>query len=180
MLKNALDRLNAAAGDFYEIQPRSIFYEHLKFSDPTVSSVFFFNPIGAIPSGGFIKVQARKKIGGEWKATEDWTLEPYKQFCLDKKDERLEELLIVVSNSEVNRGGEQPFRFPKQFPMLASTSNVGCFMWQGSASTSITGGAPIAVDSTTSAVSVLLMPVATLPGRLTFGTLSGTPPAARW
>ena len=36
MLKNALDRPNGAtAGDFYEIQPRSIFYEHLKFTDPT-------------------------------------------------------------------------------------------------------------------------------------------------
>ena len=39
--------------------------------------------------------------------------EPYKQFCLDKKDERLEELLIVVSNSEVNRGAELPFRYPE-------------------------------------------------------------------
>ena len=174
MLKNALDRPNGAtAGDFYEIQPRSIFYEHLKFTDPTVSSVFFFNPIGAIPSGGFIKVQARKKIGGEWKATEDWTLEPYKQFCLDKKDERLEELLIVVSNSEVNRGAEVPFRFPKLLPMLTSSSNVGCYKWLAETSVAVSGGTPV-VDSRAAGAGMLWVVSAVMPGRIVFGPSGGT------
>ncbi|MCE9658598.1 MAG: Ig-like domain-containing protein [Burkholderiales bacterium] len=175
MLKNALERPNGAtAGDFYEIQPRSIFYEHLRFTDPTVHSVYFTNPIGTIPMHQNMKVQARKKIAGQWKDVEDWTSEPFKQFCLDKKAERLEELVIVISNSEVNRASEQPFRFPKLFPMLASSSNVGCFMWLGTATTTVTGGSTIVTDSTTSAVSVALVPGAVLPGRITFLTQYGT------
>ena len=175
MLQNALDRPGGVtASDFYEIQPRSIFYEHLRFSDPTVHSVYFSNPIGIIPNHRQMKVQARKKIAGKWQDVEDWTDQPFMQFCLDKKAERLEELLIIVSNSEVNRGNEQPFRYPKLFPMLTSTSNVGCFKWQGSASTAATGGTPISVDSLASAVNVVMVPVSVLPGRLVFGTEIGT------
>jgi hypothetical protein len=74
------------------------------------------------------------KIDGTWREFEDWTNEPYKQFCFDKKVERIEELLIIVSNSEANRGAEVPFRIPKDSPMQVTTSNVGCWRWEGTAS----------------------------------------------
>ena len=169
LLKNTL-----GTGAFYEIEPRSMHYEHLKFSDDSVSSLFFLNPVAAMPDRAFIKVQVKLKIGGSWRDFEDWTAEPYKQLCRDRKDERVEELILIVSNSEVNRGVEQPFRYPKQFPMLASTSNVGCFRWMGTTSTTVTGGSPIVIDSTTTAVDVVLVPTAVLPGRITFGTWYGT------
>lgn len=85
MLKNALERPGGASADFYEIQPRSIFYEHLKFRDPTVSSVYFFNPVAVIPGHGFIKVRARKKIGGTWRDTEDWTDESYSSSAATRR-----------------------------------------------------------------------------------------------
>ena len=154
LLKNAL----GTAGTFYEIEPRSMHYEHLKFGDDSVSSLFFFNPVAAMPNREFMKVQVKLKIGGSWRDFEDWTAEPYKQLCRDRKDERVEELILIVSNSEVNRGAEQPFRYPKQFPMLASTSNVGCWRWLGTASTTVTGGSPIGVESTTTAVNVIFVP----------------------
>lgn len=162
---------NALTADSYEIQPRSLFYEHLKFSDATVHSVYFVNPIAIIPNNQFMKVQAKKKIGGQWQATEDWTMEPYKQFCLDKKDERLEELLLIVSNSEVNRSAEQPFRLAKTFPMRISTSNVGCWKWQGTASTVVTDSF-FNLDSTTRA-NVTLEVTNVLSGRLIFEPSAG-------
>ncbi len=131
LLDNALD----FPGDYYEVQPRSMFYEHLKFTDATVHSVLLVNPVAILPNRDFMKVQAVKKIAGKWQAAEDWTADSTRSLCLDKKDERVEELLIIVSNSEVNRGAEQPFRIPKIFPMRLSTSNVGCWRWEGTAST---------------------------------------------
>jgi hypothetical protein len=108
-----------------------------------------------MPNREFMKVQVKLKIGGSWRDFEDWTAEPYKQLCRDRKDERVEELILIVSNSEVNRGVEQPFRYPKQVPMLASTSNVGCFRGWERTSTTVTGGSPIVADSTTTAVDVV-------------------------
>lgn len=130
LLANALE----PGGSSYEVQPRSMFFELLKFTDPSVHTVTFFNPIAGTPDNEFMKLQVVKKIGGVWKAPEDWTLAPLKTFCLDKKDERVEELLVIVSNSEVNLLTERPFQIAKDDPMRVTTSNVGCWQWQGTAS----------------------------------------------
>ena len=168
MLKNAEE---FTSGD-YQIDPRSILYEHLKFTDATVHSVYWFNPIAILPNRQFMKVQAVKKIAGQWQAPLDWTHEPFKQFCLDKKDERLEELILIVSNSEVNRASELPFSIPKLFPMVLSTSNVGCWKWQGTASSVATGTVP-GPSETTGRATVTFEVAATLPGRLQFETSAG-------
>ena len=168
LLKNAEE---FTSGD-YQIEPRSIFYEHLKFTDATVHSVYWSNPIAIFPNNQFMKVQAVKKIAGQWRAPEDWTQESYKQFCLDKKDERLEELILIISNSEVNRASELPFSIPKLFPMVLSTSNVGCWKWQGTASTNSSASLPVPVDNTGRAT-VTFEVAATLPGRLQFETSAG-------
>ena len=46
------------------------------------------------------KVQALVKIGGSWREAEDWTGTAQKEFCRDKPEEKLEELVLIVSNSE--------------------------------------------------------------------------------
>ena len=107
LLDNAL--LASKSGD-YEIPPRSMIYEELKFTDASVHTVVFMNPIPDSPANDFMKVQVVKKIGGVWKEREDWTRVPLKAFCLDQKDERIEELLVIVSNSEMAPKTEQPFR----------------------------------------------------------------------
>jgi hypothetical protein len=168
LFKNALE---FNSGD-YQIDPRSILYEHLKFADATVHSVYWANPIAVLPNHQFMKVQAVKKIAGQWRTAEDWTDESFKQFCLDKKDERLEELILIVSNSEVNRASEQPFSIPKFFPMVLSTSNVGCWKWRGTASSVTTGTVPGPSENTGSAT-VTFEVAATLPGRLRFETSAG-------
>ena len=171
LLDNALP--NSKSGD-YEIAPRSLIYEHLKFTDPTVRSVYLLNPVGANPSAEFMKVQVVMKIDGEWKPPEDWTKASTKQFCRDKKSERLEEMLIVVSNSEVDRFNEKPFRIPKLLPMRISTSNVGCWKWQGSASTVDTLTTPFPGDDIVTAAGLTFEVASVLPGRLIFLTTGGT------
>ena len=136
--KSAKFDLLAQALDFgassYELEPRSIFYEHLKASDAAVRAVIFHNPFAGDPAAGFIKLQAVRKVGGQWQAPEDWTTDAFKTMCLDKKDERVEELLLIVSNSQADRATETPFRFTMEEPMRLSTSNVGCWQWKGTAS----------------------------------------------
>ena len=147
LLDNAL--LASASGD-YEIPPRSMIYEQLKFTDAAVHTVVFSNPIAGTPNNEYMKLQVVKKIGGAWKAPEDWTHEPFKAFCLDQKDERLEELLVIVSNSETNRPSEQPFRISLRGPMQVSTSNVGCWRFEGTATTTTTrASGPVTVESAT-------------------------------
>jgi hypothetical protein len=174
LLRNAIEPPQHFPRDAYEIAPRSLIVEHLRFSDANVSSVYFANPIAVLPDRTSIKVQAKKKIGGQWQAVEDWTNEPYKQFCRDQESERLEELLIIVSNSEVNRGSEQPFRIPKAFPMQVATSNVGCWRWLGTASTVLTVSTPGAQSERTASGTNMLMTVDSVaPGRIAFGPVAG-------
>lgn len=169
LLENALE----FPGDFYAIEARSLYYEHLKFSDATVHSVILMNPIAVLPNREFMKLQAVKKIGGVWRPVEDWTADSSKSFCLDKVDERLEELILIVSNSEVSRGAEQPFRIPKIFPMRLSTSNVGCWKWKGAASTEKTYDDGIISGVATGSGVVEFEVLNTLAGRLQFEPRSG-------
>ena len=63
LLANALD----SSGN-YEIEPRSIHYEHLKFSDPTVHAVVFYNPIADRTDNGPMKLagaeEDRRQVAG--------------------------------------------------------------------------------------------------------------------
>jgi hypothetical protein len=174
LLQNAVNFDFDSNSSDYEIKPRSLYYDHLKFSDPTVHSAAFINPIASLPESyrQFIKVQVFTKIGGEWKGPLDWTTEYVKQFCLDKNEERLEEMIVIVSNSEANRGSEKPFSFPLEFPMQVSTSNVGCWQWEGNSTTETTGYDGTVRKST--GADILFEMLWSNPGRIAFETTRGT------
>jgi hypothetical protein len=78
----------------------ALYYE-FTFSDPEVNKVRFVNGdrffSGAEPRA---KVQALIKIEGQGWTYEDWTDLPERKFCRTKPEERLEELIIIFSNSE--------------------------------------------------------------------------------
>ena len=168
-----LEHALAFPGTYYEIDPRSLYVEHLKFDDASVRSVMLVNPIAILPNHDNMKLQAVKKIGGVWQAVEDWTEDSTRSFCLDKRSERLEELILIVSNSEVNRGGEQPFRIPQTFPMRLSTSNVGCWQWTGTSTTTTTYDDGILSGSSTGSGVVRWEVTAALPGSLQLAPLAG-------
>ena len=123
-----LDLLRANGG---KIAPRSLAYERLVFTDE-VSPIMLTNPLGMLPQAQNLKLTAVKKVGGEWREPEDWTGDHTKYFCRDKVSERVEELLLIVSNSDPDSNAA-PVVLPSDTPFALSASNVGCWKWAGQA-----------------------------------------------
>lgn len=68
------------------------------------------------------------KVNGSWRAPEDWTNEPYKTFCRDVADEHVEEMVVIVSNSEWQ---DASYRLrPEDLPPTLFYSNIPCDRWQ--------------------------------------------------
>lgn len=105
-------------------------YFHYDFdSDKKIRRIDFINPVystGAIPGA---KVQAIVKIRGQpWKPAEDWTGVATKRFCRDRPNEDVEQLVIVISNSQYTPGtvlGEVGQ------PPEIQVSSLGCLPWEG-------------------------------------------------
>lgn len=76
-------------------------YYHITFPDPDVTKVRYENGSrfysGAEPRA---KVQALVKLEGQGWKTEDWTGLQGREFCRTKPSEKLEEMIIIFSNSE--------------------------------------------------------------------------------
>lgn len=123
-----VDLLQANGG---KIAPRSLAYERLVFTDQ-VSPIFLINPLGSLPQAEHLKLTAVKKIGGQWREPEDWTADGTKYFCRDRVSERIEELLLIVSNSDPDPNAT-PAVLPTDVPFMLSASNVGCWKWVGQA-----------------------------------------------
>jgi hypothetical protein len=103
------------------------FYHDFKFNDDSVQSVVFNNTLAGYPHAA---VQALVKIGGEWKAPRDWTGSATTTFCRDIDGQHIEELVIIISNSDwENKGILQP---PEPLSFTASTA--GCTDFVGAAS----------------------------------------------
>jgi hypothetical protein len=73
--------------------------------------------------------QAFVKLNGEWQKAQDWTELPLRFFCRDRRAQRIDELVLVVSNSEwqdrsyvLEPSGKAP---------LVAANNVGCIKWEG-------------------------------------------------
>jgi hypothetical protein len=163
LLQNA-----AAFGGGFQLEPRSMFFERLTFTDETVSSVLVSNPIPGLNAGS-LRLHAVMKIGGQWKPAEDWTNALTKFFCRDKQGERLEELILIVSNSDATA------TLPADKPLMVSTSNVGCWKWQGTSSTRTTSASEFGSgDMTASATDVVFEPRLFDDHRLVLDAVSGT------
>lgn len=94
------------------------------FNDLSARSVTFVNPLFE-QEQLTAEIRALVKINGKW-AEEDWTDAPWRSFCRDVKAERVEELMIVISNNEwQNRNHKLHFTKP---PRLIAT-NVACRGW---------------------------------------------------
>jgi hypothetical protein len=146
--------LLASAPSAGEIPRLSIQADYLKFTDSDVRSVLYVNAMafGDLPN---VRIQALAKVDGQWQAAEDWTKVTHKSFCRDKKDETIQELVLLYSNSD----GERPSP-PISFfvPPKLSVSNVGCFRWEGVSSKTVSGtdiSTGAVVNETTSATGLV-------------------------
>jgi hypothetical protein len=154
----------------------SIRYYHYEFPDQTASSVAFFNGLTrsldstAVPDYGDAfsaaplsgpdtakggHVTALLKIGGKW-TKEDWTSAAGRTFCRDVRAERLESLVVILSNADI---GDISSVYPHgQFAPLLFASNGGCGAWEGSANLSFTWGHTVV--ETMSVTGLRLEPIA--------------------
>lgn len=164
--RTTLPLLQASGG---RLAPRSLAYERLTFTDET-SPVLLANPLGSLPQAQYLKLTAIKKVGGQWRAPEDWTADPRKFFCRDKVAERIEELVLIVSNSDPDPNAA-PAVIPANDPFELSASNVGCWKWQGSATRQIISDDGIQRgDNTARAVDLIFEPQLEGDGGLLFLT----------
>ena len=127
----------------------SMQYFRFDFPDDTASTVAFYNgiqralvdtPVTWIENFGNV-VSARKvsdpasikgahvdallKIDGKW-TRENWTDEPFKTFCRDLKKERIESIVIILSNSDI-KTRLQP---QGQYAPFVQATNIGCYAWE--------------------------------------------------
>lgn len=126
-------------------------YKYFKFPDDTTRTVAFWNGVTSklslkdIPAIGVqyqpdpatddekkgARVQALIKLKGqEWQVA-DWTNLPYVTFCRDMLAERIDELVLIISNSEF-KDRERKLKPPDMAPVLWA-SNMGCWQWKGTA-----------------------------------------------
>jgi hypothetical protein len=109
------------------------FYNGLDFAiekqdvDP-FGTVYAANPPSTAQPGAH--VDALIKIGDQW-THEDWTKERFKPYCIDLKAERVQQLIIILTNSDVS--SQSSVKVPGRLPPGVLASNVGCASWQGSA-----------------------------------------------
>ncbi|HPW54384.1 MAG TPA: hypothetical protein PLP31_01470 [Thermoanaerobaculaceae bacterium] len=138
-----------AKGDDIELPRLSTRYFVFDFPDDHAAVVGFFNALefavklekveeygdvfspkspGTAPKG--LHVRALVKVGGTWKE-EDWTGWRHRSLCRMKASEKLESLVVILSNSSVDVDNNI---VPQgDFSPLVWVSNFGCGPWEGSA-----------------------------------------------
>lgn len=139
-------------------------YFHLKFPDPNVRTVAFYNgytfdlteqqvqiedvgPVGATLVAAPLPEAARqnahlwaliKTRGHDWQVA-DWTDEGIVRFCRDAPDEAIEELVLVFSNSQYQDRTAGGRKKPAHLAPTLWASNLGCWQWTGQ----VTGRQPM-------------------------------------
>lgn len=137
-------------------------YYHFRINDPNVRSFIFSNHVEAFapPASGDVTTQAFvKKQGSIWQyehwSDEGFQKEGVKSFCLDLSAERVEELVIAISNTHPS----QDIDLPDLVAPRVSVSNVGCWRYQGTASVTTRITDPLFPANETAEASVTLQRV---------------------
>jgi hypothetical protein len=138
------------------IEPLGARYMDIKFTDDAARIITFNNrPLNAM-NVSRLAVRALIKINGQWQPPEDWTNIPIKTFCRDAKAQRIEELVVMYSNSDTTRPRESSVIFlnngssVNNFVPTLAVSNVGCWRWEGTTSlTTHSIDGPVTIESAT-------------------------------
>ena len=140
-LQNAL--VTVTRGD---LDPMTMEYVQIKFTDDQVTLVRL-EPRGDVLHGKYprVRMQALQKIDGQWKPVEDWSNKHEVKYCRDKKAERIEELVLIYSNSHAGDAAferDPPavvglFDEDSKLPKF-DVSNASCMPWEGTTSVTVT------------------------------------------
>ncbi|MEP7158541.1 MAG: hypothetical protein ABI797_03880 [Chloroflexota bacterium] len=128
------------------LEPLSAWHLHFEVPDE-VRSLGFYNGLayaleelatepGSIlavspdlPDSTGLHINALLKVNGSWQEPQDWTLMPYRNLCTDAPSERVEEIVLIFSNSAF----ADPTRKLKaqNLPTTLFASNFACARWEG-------------------------------------------------
>jgi hypothetical protein len=103
---------------------------HYKFTDESVRSATFHNTLLDQPDAA---VTAFIKVDGNW-SEEDWSEMEQAFFCRDLADENIEELVVIISNTDWQNNRER--LDPEDNPSLEASA-VGCKGWIGDLSAEV-------------------------------------------
>ena len=109
----------------------SIGMSRFVFGDPTVRSVLFNNALYGVRGA---HIWALLKIAGEWQV-EDWTEKRSVAFCRQLDSERVEELVILVTNSVFDDRAYMLETPAANGDLYLYFTNVACGEWQGAVTT---------------------------------------------
>ena len=98
------------------------YYYYSAFDQP-VRRITFENLYNGLPGA---HVWALKKVGSTWQPPEDWTADETRVLCRDIPTENVSELVLVVSNSDIDK--PLPPAHPKP---RVRTEDVGCVTLEG-------------------------------------------------
>jgi hypothetical protein len=104
-------------------------YYYMEIADSNLHSLVFWNPFySQSPRDPTVSVKALFRVsGGDW-VQEDWTNLYSRHFCRDLRDERVAEMLIVISNS----AWEDRDHVVQSFtPPHVTGTNISCWRWTG-------------------------------------------------
>lgn len=135
--KNRNIELMASTENFpsgHDLPRLSIHVDYLKFTDQNVASVLYTNGL-AFADFPNLKIQVLIKQGGSWKPVEDWTKKLYQSYCRDLASQRIQEMVLIYSNSDGNRPSDP---IPIGLTANVGVSNVGCAKWTGTSSIVVT------------------------------------------
>lgn len=107
-------------------------YYHFKFLDEARTVQFKDNGLEAY---AHLHVRALVKVDGQWKEPEDWTEERQKFFCRDLPGQNLEELVIIISNSD---GETVEDIDPGDAAPTVKAGKETCDAWEGWVKTTMT------------------------------------------
>jgi hypothetical protein len=132
------------------------------FPDPEVRSVLFYNPFqdGAFPTAD---VSVYYRLEDQSWHIEEWTAQYGKGFCRDLEAERVEELIIVISNDEWQ---DRSHKLEPAKPPRLNVTNVACRGWEFEGKATLVGSGPEYSKNDTATVKATFM-------RQPFGDESG-------
>lgn len=122
--------LNGASDRTYELDAEIPYLAartyHFTFNDPNIRSVLFYNPFkdGSFPNAD---VMAYYQLEDKSWHVENWTNQYGKGFCRDLEAERVQDLVVVISNHEwKNRN----LTLEPAKPPRLNVTNVACRGWE--------------------------------------------------
>jgi hypothetical protein len=124
---------------FFQVDPDSVAVSSMTFYNgltrslddldvPLFGTVLSANELPTVPKGAHVDALIKK--GGLWTHS-DWTEKSFQSYCLDRANDRVDRLVLVLSNADIATAKDVTVQGTHSPGIMGS--NIGCAKWEGSA-----------------------------------------------